>query len=587
MLTDYCKNIFLKKSVYVVVTACLLFFPTVNELQAEELRAQAAFVSAPLVSSMPRGMRSLIRKDAGRFFDSRQAHLRDHYKTTPLAPLSDRQIRQGLRAATKPINPTDISPLDTQSAAGERGVSLMFSQSLGSGVPGKVMSTVNEPSIASRGREVFFTGNWYAAFSKDGGRHFSYVNPYTAFPRIKDQDFCCDQLADYDPRHDMMVWMLQYATDKATGQNTIRIAVSSRDDIRQQNWFYYSFTPRSVGGWKNEWFDYPAMVVGKDYLYLTTNVFSTGKDQFTRSVILRLPLAQLAKYKKLDYSFISNKTFTWRPTHGAGSIMYFAAHQDQKTLKIIRWPEDRASYSTHNVGVDIWSAGSSTAQGPDNREWMARSDHRVKAAWLNGETLGVAWTVRQDKKHAFPHVRVALINTGSLTVAAQPHIWNPGFAFAYPAVAVNSDGVVGIALFYGGGQKYYPNLAVGILGADNRWRLTMAAKSTNGPDDGKWGDYMGIRPDGGNPRQWVVAGFTLQGGADRKNVRPHFIRFKANGSQREEAGSVSGAQYGRHGRDDNNFDPAYGDRGDAPAPGTGNDRTTNEPCMPGMSCFKW
>jgi len=40
-------------------------------------------------------------------------------------------------------------------------------------------ANVNEPSVAVNDNVVFFTGNWYAASSPDGGKTFQYIDPKT------------------------------------------------------------------------------------------------------------------------------------------------------------------------------------------------------------------------------------------------------------------------------------------------------------------------------------------------------------------------------------------------------------------------
>jgi hypothetical protein len=58
------------------------------------------------------------------------------------------------------------------------------------------------------------------------------------------------------------------------------------------------------------------------------------------------------------------------------------------------------------------------------------------------------------------------------------------------------------------------------------WQVRTAATSTHGPTAGKWGDYLTCRPDPRRATYWVAAGFTLQGGRDRRHVEPHLVTFK-------------------------------------------------------------
>jgi hypothetical protein len=59
------------------------------------------------------------------------------------------------------------------------------------------------------------------------------------------------------------------------------------------------------------------------------------------------------------------------------------------------------------------------------------------------------------------------------------------------------------------------------------WNLRTVVRSTNSPDDDKWGDYLSCRRDHPNGDEWVASGYSLQGGGGLASVAPHFVRFKA------------------------------------------------------------
>ena len=56
-------------------------------------------------------------------------------------------------------------------------------------------SNVGEPSLSANGDVIFYTGNWYAALSIDGGNTFSFIDPNN-FAQPTDPPgvtFCCDK----------------------------------------------------------------------------------------------------------------------------------------------------------------------------------------------------------------------------------------------------------------------------------------------------------------------------------------------------------------------------------------------------------
>ena len=130
---------------------------------------------------------------------------------------------------------------------------------------------------------MLVTGNWYASRSLDNGATWDYISPYNALPSASG-GFCCDQLTLYDPSRDLTFWFLQYV--KEDESNTVRVAVKRGPTLGNNVWHWWDFTPESVGGWVNEWLDYPDMALSNDFLYLTSNSFSTHDDSFVRSVEL-------------------------------------------------------------------------------------------------------------------------------------------------------------------------------------------------------------------------------------------------------------------------------------------------------------
>ena len=102
-------------------------------------------------------------------------------------------------------------------------------------------SNVGEPSAATSGGNIFFTGNWYASRSTNDGTNWTFVDPYTTLPAAAG-GFCCDQLVLYNPRHDIWVWVLQYVA--TGGNNVFRVAVSRGASFG--SWYWWDFNPRSL-----------------------------------------------------------------------------------------------------------------------------------------------------------------------------------------------------------------------------------------------------------------------------------------------------------------------------------------------------
>ena len=85
------------------------------------------------------------------------------------------------------------------------------------------MSTIDEPAAANNGNLVFYTGNWYAARSTNGGASWTYVDPYADM-----SDFCCDQDVIYSPNYGIFIWdRLSYSLVGSNVIDRINVCVSS------------------------------------------------------------------------------------------------------------------------------------------------------------------------------------------------------------------------------------------------------------------------------------------------------------------------------------------------------------------------
>jgi hypothetical protein len=410
------------------------------------------------------------------------------------------------------------------------------------------VSPVAEPSSAIVRDNILITFNWGAIWSKDAGKTFDQLDPFALFGSPKPaigNGFCCDQLAIYDAKHDLLVWLLQ-GSDNESG-NTIRLLYAKGADIAAQRWHVQDFSPRSIGNWDGEWFDYPDMALSDQHLFISFNTFlTTGDRGYTRSVVLRFPLSELASYGVVRvgaFSSDSGEDFSPRFTQGARDRMFWATHRDTSSLIIRSWPDNAPQPDRRKViNVERWTRPDeqtvAPSKGPNKMPWLSRLDERITAGWLAQNLVGFGWTSGAISSAAggavypFPHVRVALVPRSELEKESasvikpdpgnQPHIWSSKFAMAYAAAAPNTAGEIGLGVFFGG-PKHYPSTAVGIFRKDDGgWKstLTILSEGKNTPrcltetgiDNacGAWGDYIGIRAHPTNPEGWYVAAHTSE-----------------------------------------------------------------------------
>jgi hypothetical protein len=470
----------------------------------------ARSMTAPKPTAVSRDPQAFAAPMSNSEADDREGQLGAHHRPTPIADLAP--------DAMALIPPPSAQ---TQSAPQPQAITVPMAENrpLTDAETSNVTSTVNEPSVATgQNDEVLITANWFAAFSTDGGATFDYRNPSNTFPASPQGAFCCDQVALYDADADVMFWFLQYINN--TNQNTVRLAVAQGADIAAEQWQFYDFTPLGVGNWNNEWFDYPDLAVSDDFLYITTNAFSTtGAGGFTRAVIIRIPLSELAAYQALNFDvWDTTQNGSLRLTQGAADTMYFASHVSPQTLRVFSWPENAATITSDDVAVTPWPRNGARPG------WTARSDSRITAAWMSGDQIGFGWTASEGSGFPHPHARFAIVDRNSMNLDAEPHLWNQNFPYAYPAAAPNGAGRVGLGVHFGDD----PSHAVAVLGTATNplaWDLVTSATGTDSPASNLWGDYTSVRVDGADPLAWVATGFTLDGGTARGDIVTRYLQF--------------------------------------------------------------
>jgi hypothetical protein len=404
-------------------------------------------------------------------------------------------------------------------------------------------SNVDEPSAALNGNVVFFTGNWYAAMSSDGGKSFQFLDPANAFAASDppNSHFCCDQVVNYIPSIDTFVWLLQYGPE--TGDNIQRLAFASSADVTQGRWRLYDITTTSLGV-PGAFLDFPDLAVGANCLYVTTNIFQ-GADQ-AGSGVVRIPLPGIASGQITAQRFVSMNLQSFRVAQNCGTTAFFAAHQDTSTLALFRWDESQPTPTPTSVGVARWIGGNGyQSRCPDGNRWLDRADSRITGATQAGPELWFAWGVdRGSNQRPNPFVQIARIKAQDLTLIENINVFDPDSATCYAALSSNSEAEVGIAYMVGGGPRN-PSHVVGILTGARKDVVVSEGNRGPLPDPqtgkGEWGDFLSVRPAFPDRKNFAATGYTMLGTADGSNrdATPRFVVFGRSGPMAAVPGPVA------------------------------------------------
>ena len=442
----------------------------------------------------------------------------DFNPTSPLAldmpqPL-EMLMAEGLNGPGAPMAATDA-------------VTLVRSVQLNSAADNNTASNVGEPSVASNEEVVFYTGNWYAAISLDGGQSFLFVDPARSFPDPPGMSFCCDQVVHYIRSIDTFVWLLQY-TQNASGENIQRLAFARTADARAGRWRIFDITPQSVGQ-PGLFLDYPDLATGTNMLYVTMNGFRGG--QWRATILVRIPLKGIRTGNITAQHTVSKTNFNFRVAQHSARRAFWAAHQDTSTLRVFSWDETAAQPSFRDVSVARWTQGPFTSVTPDNRNWMRRADNRLTGATRRAGELWFAWASNSGgaNNRPNPFIQIARIRATDFSLIENINIWDATAATCFPALSTNSRNEVGVSYMIGGGgiNGRFPTHVVGILTGTRREVTTFA--STRGPADQKWGDYLTVRRHYPNARLFSATGYTLQGGTGAADATPNYALFGRSG----------------------------------------------------------
>jgi hypothetical protein len=415
----------------------------------------------------------------------------------PVAPRFDDEHVNGSRwtVPTGPVRrgkPTRSTTRLRRARASQAGT-VIFRANRGVGVNG---STILEPTGGvDAGGVVFAAGNWFAAYSTNGGTSFTQINPTTIFPNDA-IGFCCDQIIQYVPSIDRFIWLLQ-------GTNGYRLASASPATLASSGgtaWTYWNLPSTLFGQPSGTGLDYPDVSVGNNALYLSwDNGFGgcpTGCRTGLQVSRIGLSAIQTSSTITIDYTHPEHSAVAWGShlVQDTGDEIFWAGHNSSSQMRVFSLREGSNTYFWRDIGVSTWANNALSSTTPDSQNWVAGSGgfpgNAVIGGTRSGNHVWFAWDAGTDGNFAQPHIEmVDLDRNNNFARTQQVQIWNRGFAFAYPSLAtLPCTGEVAMSLETGGGGSRFENHAVGFWGD---FLVYLTTGSTVGTT--RFGDYVTIR----------------------------------------------------------------------------------------------
>jgi hypothetical protein len=399
-----------------------------------------------------------------------------------------------------PGEPSPGTPAkEDRSAGDQRDPVVFFTYEPSTDNTGPVSDTAADCSGAdSEPGVVIRTGNWFVDLSVDNGGTWKRFDPTTIFPNDLGSGFCCDQIVLFVPRTNIFIWFLQHGK-RTSGSGAFRIAVAKPAAIKSNfttAWTYWDFIADDFGIAGDD-LDYPDLAASTTFLYFSTDQMKSGGGR----LIGRIPLKELAAGGTINFEYtdpsLSQRPYGSHLAQNSSDGAFWVGHVNNATLQVFSLPDSGNTYSWANVAIGKWPQSTLSSTSPSSVDWMTKLNdfprYAVIGATRAGNILWLAWSASKGKGDSntfdFPnaHVRVAQVDVTTMQSVGEMQIWNPDYAFAYPALNTNAQGEVGIALAWGG-KNDHANAAVGILGDFVVWFRNGSEVTTK-----RWGDYVTCR----------------------------------------------------------------------------------------------
>ena len=433
-------------------------------------------------------------------------------------------------------------PLRPRTTAAADDFELFRNQPVAQGLG--ITGTIGEPTVANDRNGLLYTGNWHAALSGDNGLSWSFLNPATQFASIKG-GFCCDQVAYAVDRGDssLVFWLLQYRDDGVTGGALRLVVYEGRSELLSQaNYCEHVITPARIGETGAKWFDFNVMSSTEEHLFISSKVFASATGAHVTGAVMRWDLAD---FEDGDCSLDSG--LVWKNAdgpaqntalaQGADSTMYWGKRTGNGQIDVWELADGSNVATRRTKAVSTWAAsgrGQSHCPVPDGTDPCQRANDKLNVAFVHDGKLGFAWNVAEGNGFPFPHVRMARFELPSVTLADEPDVWHPDYAWTYAAAGVSAAGHLGLSLYRIGGGAF-PRARVALvddidtdidsLNVHGVISSDAGTLDPTGAVTGRWGDYQAVRAYGNCANTFAGSVHSQQGGSLNQDAEHRFVWF--------------------------------------------------------------
>lgn len=353
----------------------------------------------------------------------------------------------------------------------------------------------------------------------------------------------------FDPRcwfdsHSQRFFLTVMEVHETKRISKIHLAYSDNADP-MGSWKVFSADVKKVNKTVQYWADYNTAGYNRDAIVLPYLLFNFVGNRFLSSRILIIPKAPL-----LDNETVTTQTFEQAavPTIQVAKIndatvdkVYGVARMNTTTLRVYAFSNLTGVPKMNFKDVAVTEAptlAERPARARTNRRLEPGPDRVLSAKFRSG-ILYTAQTVPKVNSNGTYQLGVAyyMISTNSFPTK-NPTLNQSGFYvpsggadWTYPAVAVNADGDLAIAVTESSTGKNPVAMLLGRKVSDGKGKLTkfaaMNAENTTAYKSAtvnRWGDYFGLTVDGGDKRTFWGTTMTTNGANWGTMVFAHAFR---------------------------------------------------------------
>jgi len=444
-------------------------------------------------------------------------------------------------------------------------------------IPRDTYDNVAEPSFASNGSFVLYAGNHFAATLNLGGE-WRYLNPNfdLKIQKISDNtnstilnntelvpNFRADQHIEYDPIHEMFIWirLSEFITPETdTPTNILRLSLSKNG----VDWLGYDFYASEVLERANvlyAFFDYPDTILTPSYFYMTTSVFDQ-RQQANHGLIFRISLEDLSDSldtfsypagteDSINYNvYLDKNVSSIAPVDHSKNPVYFGTHMpiNNSLFKVYDWPENLSAPTESIFSIKPWNYINNLKVCSENSTsywWcLANTGSRIRSAWADNDTITFMWNAIHSPNNGttwIPYIESATFTMNSTGAYERKYyIADKDSAWLFGAGSQKGDDIRVATLFVDMNKpdqhiRPYVNFALGKFNdTSNKWSMNQLLNSSSampvinesGSDDYNVGDFLTLKPHiGDSEYNWDMGGYIISGD-NYYNADPYLIFSK-------------------------------------------------------------